>query len=41
MNFTYTLRQPPDKQWGSLQPDKSWNGMVRLLADKKFDIGKK
>jgi hypothetical protein len=41
MNFTYTLRQPPDNLWGSLQPDQSWNGMVGQLVDKEVDIGKK
>jgi hypothetical protein len=40
MNFTYTVRQAPNKTWGSLQPDQSWNGMVGLLANKTVDIGK-
>jgi hypothetical protein len=40
MNFTYTVRRAPNNIWGSLQSDKSWNGMVGLLADKKVDIGK-
>jgi hypothetical protein len=39
MNFTYTLRKPPDGKWGSLQSDNSWNGMVGLLANQTADIG--
>ena len=40
MNFTYTLKKPPDLNWGSLQKDGTWNGMVRLLQDQEADIGK-
>ena len=39
MNFTYTLIKPPDGQWGSIQPDGSWSGMVGLLASGEVDIG--
>ena len=39
MNFTYTLIKPPDGQWGSIQPDGSWSGMVGLLVSGKIDIG--
>ena len=38
MNFTYTLIKPPDGQWGAIQPDGSWNGMVKMLADQEIDI---
>ena len=38
MNFTYTLIQPPDGQWGAIQPDGTWNGMVNLLANQEIDI---
>ena len=40
LNFTYTLKKPPDGNWGALQSDGTWNGMVRLLQDKEADIGK-
>ena len=39
MNFTYTLESPPDKKWGGLQKDGSWNGMIGLLKDELVDIG--
>ena len=41
MNFTYTLREPVDGAWGSLQDDGTWNGMVRHLQDHVADIGKR
>ena len=38
MNFTYTLIKPPDEQWGTIQPDGTWSGMVNLLANQDIDI---
>ena len=38
MNFTYTLMKPPDGQWGSIQADGTWSGMVNLLANQDIDI---
>ena len=38
MNFTYTVIKPPDEQWGSIQPDGTWSGMVNLLANQDVDI---
>ena len=38
MNFTYTLIKPPDGQWGSIQADGTWSGMVNLLANQDVDI---
>jgi hypothetical protein len=38
MNFTYTLIKPPDGQWGTIQPDGTWSGMVNLLANQEIDI---
>ena len=38
MNFTYTVIKPPDGQYGALQPDGTWNGMVKLLANQDIDI---
>ena len=40
MNFTFTLRKPPDGQWGSLMKNGTWTGMVKELQLKKADIGK-
>ena len=38
MNFTITLIQPPDMQWGALQADGSWSGMVNLLHTQQIDF---
>ena len=40
MNFTYDLTKPPDGQWGAIQPDNSWTGMVGMLQNEDIDIGK-
>ena len=40
MNFTYTLKLPADNQWGGLQKDGSWNGMVNLLINEDVDFCK-
>ena len=40
LNFTYDLTKPPDGQWGSLQSDMSWTGMVGMLTRGEIDIGK-
>ena len=40
LNFTYALTKPPDGQWGSLQSDMSWTGMVGMLNRGEIDIGK-
>ena len=39
MNFTYEVIKPPDRQWGAIQPDGTWNGMVNLLANQIIDMG--
>ncbi len=39
LNFTYTVKQPPDKSWGSVNENGDWNGMVRQLIDGQSDIG--
>ena len=41
LNFSFTLKQPPDEQWGSKQADGSWTGMINLLQTKEADIGLK
>jgi hypothetical protein len=38
MNFTYTLIKPLDGQYGSIQQDGTWNGMINLLANEEIDI---
>ena len=38
LNFTYTIIKPADGQWGALQADGSWTGMVHLLQTKQVDI---
>ena len=40
MNFTYTLIKPPDGQWGAIQPDGSWSGLVGMLIRQEIDMGK-
>ena len=39
LNFTYVLKRPPDGQWGSLQSDGTWSGMIRELQEERIDIG--
>ena len=39
LNFTFVLTKPPDGQWGALQSDGTWTGMIRELQDEKTDIG--
>ena len=38
MNFTYTLYKPPDGQYGAIQADGSWNGMISMLQKETIDI---
>ncbi len=38
MNFTFVLQTPPDGQWGALQKDGSWTGMVHMLQTQQIDI---
>ena len=39
LNFTFTVTKPPDGQWGGLQSDGTWTGMIRELQDERADIG--
>ena len=39
LNFTFVLSKPPDGQWGALQSDGTWTGMIRELQDERTDIG--
>ena len=38
LNFTVTRRKPHDEQWGLLEDDGKWNGMIRELVDGDIDI---
>ena len=40
MNFTYEIKMSPDGQFGAIQPDGTWNGMIRELQIENADIGK-
>ena len=40
LNFTYVVTKPPDGQWGAIQSDGSWSGMVKELQEGRIDIGK-
>ena len=33
-----TRRKPHDEQWGLLEDDGKWNGMIRELVDGDIDI---
>ena len=39
MNFTYSLTEPPDGEWGGQRADLSWTGMIGMLETKAVDIG--
>ena len=39
LNFTFSLKKPPDGQYGSKKPDGSWTGMINLLQTDQADIG--
>ena len=39
MNFTYTVIEPPDGEWGVLRDDGTWSGMVGQLEAKVVDFG--
>ena len=39
LNFTYVVTTPSERQWGALQSDGTWSGMVRELQEDRADIG--
>ena len=39
MNFTFTIERPKDGEWGILQKNGSWTGMVGMLARQEIDFG--
>ncbi|XP_012174802.1 ionotropic receptor 25a [Bombus terrestris] len=38
VGFQYEIRETEDRRYGSLNPNGSWNGMMRELIDKRADI---
>ena len=39
LNFTFVVTKPPDEQWGAIQSDGTWTGMVKELQQERADIG--
>ena len=39
LNFSYVISTPPDMQYGSLNLDGTWTGIVNELIYKNADIG--
>ena len=39
MNFTFTMKPPPDNKWGSQNADGTWNGMIYLVRNELTDFG--
>ena len=39
LNFTFTIEKPIDGEWGVMQDDGSWSGIVGMLARKEIDLG--
>ena len=33
LKFEYTLYETPDGEYGRMSPDKTWNGVIKELAD--------
>ncbi|KAK7051119.1 hypothetical protein SK128_002880 [Halocaridina rubra] len=38
INFTYSMKRPPDNSWGVKLPDGSWVGMVGMVYRKEVDM---
>ncbi|KAK4022871.1 hypothetical protein OUZ56_008315 [Daphnia magna] len=38
-NFTYEVDQPKDNTYGTVMPNGSWNGMIRMIKEQVIDIG--
>ncbi|XP_050723459.1 ionotropic receptor 93a-like [Eriocheir sinensis] len=39
LNFTYVVRPPPDNQWGTMNKNGEWNGMMGMVKDKEVMLG--
>ncbi|GIY30652.1 glutamate receptor ionotropic, delta-1 [Caerostris darwini] len=37
--FNFILKQPPDKQWGRILENGTWNGMVGIVSRGEADLG--
>ena len=40
LNFTYSSKLSPDREFGAKNPNGTWSGMVKALQDELFDICK-
>ena len=40
LNFSFTVTNPPDGEWGRFKDDGTWSGMVGQLETKAVDFGK-
>ena len=40
LNFSFTVTNPPDDEWGTSKDDGTWSGMVGQLVTKAVDFGK-
>ncbi len=38
LNFTEKPMMPPDRKWGGREADGTWNGIIKMLMDKRFDM---
>ncbi len=38
LNFSFSLSVPADRQYGTMQSDGTWNGMIGMLADGEADL---
>ncbi len=39
LNFTEVKVIPSDRKFGGINPDGSWNGVIRMLMDGDIDVG--
>ena len=39
LNFSYTVTKPSDGNWGSLNSDGTWTGMIGGLHRREIDLG--
>ena len=39
LNFTYTLKKPSDGQYGAINSDGLWTGMIGEVQAEKADMG--
>lgn len=39
LNFSFTVTNPPDGEWGAKKADGTWSGMVGQLEMREVDFG--